>query len=213
MLPLGGALLRHGRSMPTNPAGLPGNPTASMQPPDCRSRSQPLNGYDVSGADAPIRMGDLEVLLERMSMRQDERHREQTLELQEQTRGLQARLSSLEKHFEPSFSSSGHGPATRGRKQVMRTRQRASRSELDQGRTNEAVDSQNEDEEGNEGNEGGDEEEPSKLQKKEKAKHQAAIQKYSTQIFRGACGVKGKDWPDPDDVRINPATGVNIRKI
>jgi hypothetical protein len=33
-------------------------------------------------------------------------------------------------------------------------------------------------------------------------------QVYTTQTLRRACGVMGKEWPDPDIVRINPTTGV-----
>lgn len=34
------------------------------------------------------------------------------------------------------------------------------------------------------------------------------LQAYTTQTFRRACGVTGKEWPDPGVVRINPTTGV-----
>ncbi|KAJ7923895.1 hypothetical protein B0H13DRAFT_2399714 [Mycena leptocephala] len=34
------------------------------------------------------------------------------------------------------------------------------------------------------------------------------IQAYATKTLRRACGVMGKEWPDPDIVRINPTTGV-----
>ncbi|KAJ6572667.1 hypothetical protein B0H10DRAFT_996746 [Mycena sp. CBHHK59/15] len=209
----------HARSRSIHPATLPNTNT---QAAGRRSRSAHLpNTHDASGPDAPIRMGDLESLLQRFSLQQEERHREQTRELKEQTLVLEARLNSLEQRPHPPSSESSRGQssargavATRGKKSVVRTQRTLPTPdpvvlpESDEGPTTEGVDSTDVVLEEQEGDEGGDEGEPSTLKKKKKNKVQTAIQKYSTQTFRGACGVKGSDWPDPEVVRINPATGV-----
>ncbi|KAJ6624572.1 hypothetical protein B0H10DRAFT_2006612 [Mycena sp. CBHHK59/15] len=40
-----------------------------------------------------------------------------------------------------------------------------------------------------------------------------AIQKTVTTVFRRACSVKGKEWPDPEAPRINPLTGQESRNL
>ncbi|KAF7368243.1 hypothetical protein MVEN_00144400 [Mycena venus] len=198
----------HGRSTSINPATLP-NTIANTQLPRSRSTHVP-NIHDVLGSDTPVRMGDLESLFERLSVQQEERHREETRELKEQNVALQARITSLEKRFHPPPSRSVRGLTTRGGGGGVQTRQRALHAsdpvvvpEVVEGSNSvgavlaEGEDADNEEDEG----------EPL-TSKNKKPKYHTAIQKYSTQTFRAACGVKGRDWPDPEDIRINPTTGV-----
>ncbi|KAJ7142860.1 hypothetical protein C8R44DRAFT_974368 [Mycena epipterygia] len=194
-----------GRSMSINPTTLP-NTIANIQ---SRSRSTHLpNIHDVSGPDAPIRMGDLESLLERFSMQQEERHREQTRELKEQTVSLQARITSLEKCSHPTLSHSLRGPATRGGGVPNRQRALRASNPVILPEVVEGGDSVGAVLEGEDADDEEDEGEPSTLKKKTKPKYHTAIQRYSTQAFRAVCGVKGRDWPDPEVIRTNPTTGV-----
>ncbi|KAF7375724.1 hypothetical protein MSAN_00461900 [Mycena sanguinolenta] len=61
--------------------------------------------------------------------------------------------------------------------------------------------------EGDEDDDRGEQAAGSKKPKKS-ANGQRALQSYSTQTFRAACGIQGENWPDPEIVRVNCATGV-----
>ncbi|KAJ7795450.1 hypothetical protein B0H14DRAFT_3554110 [Mycena olivaceomarginata] len=203
----------HGRSMSILPPTLPSINTQTPAP-RARSAQFPIM-REPSGADAPIRIGDLEGLFQRFSLRQEEYHREQTQELRAQTSRLEAHLNDLERPVSLSAESSRGRPSargsvgTRGKSRVSRPLRRRPPSEAAVPRASDegAVDStsaQGEDEADDEG----DDEELSTFRTTKKNKDQTAIQKYTTRTFRGACGVKGNDWPAPVPARVNPATGV-----
>ncbi|KAJ7686753.1 hypothetical protein B0H14DRAFT_2654163 [Mycena olivaceomarginata] len=171
----------HGRSMLIH---FDESPNMNTQPAGRRSRSAHMSGpCDASGADAPIRMDDLESLFRRFSLQQEEHHREVT-------QGLEARLNSLEQrsHAPPRSAGASSAPI------VL--------PESDEGRT------------GRGDSIGAALQEERMLtmkrmiQRRRSPKYHTAIQRYTTITFRGACGVRGTEWPDTAAVRVNPATGV-----
>ncbi|KAJ7352043.1 hypothetical protein DFH08DRAFT_857814 [Mycena albidolilacea] len=172
----------HGRSMSIH---FDESPNMNTQAAGRRSRSAHMSGpRDASGADAPIRMDDLESLFHRFSLQQEERHREVT-------QGLEARLNSLEQcsHAPPRSAGASSAPI------VL--------PESDEGPTGRG------DSIGAALQEEADADDEADDSKKKKPKYHTAIQRYTTITFRGACGVRGTEWPDTAAVRVNPATGVN----
>lgn len=159
-------------------------PSINTQTPAPRARSAQFPIMrEPSGADAPIRIGDLEGLFQRFSLRQEEYHREQTQELRAQTSRLEARLNDLERPVSLSSESSrGHPSArgsvgTRGKSRVSRPLRGRPPSEAAVPRASDegAVDStsaQGEDEADDEG----DDEELSTFRTTKKNKDQTAIQ-------------------------------------
>ncbi|KAF7349155.1 hypothetical protein MVEN_01437800 [Mycena venus] len=147
--------------------------------------------HETSGADAPVRMGDLEALFQRFSLQQEERHQE----VRECTQGLEARLISLEhRSHAPSFDSFDGAVETGGTNRVLRPRPAgglppSAPIEEEENADDEADDS-----------------------KKKKPKYHTAIQRYTTMRFRGECGVQRPDWPETAVVRVNPATGVKYHR-
>ncbi|KAJ7805080.1 hypothetical protein B0H14DRAFT_2611737 [Mycena olivaceomarginata] len=154
-----------------------------------RSRSAHMSGpRDASGADAPIRMDDLESLFHRFSLQQEERHREVT-------QGLEARLNSLEQrsHAPPRSAGAPSAPIILPESDEGPT----GRGDSIGAALQEEVDADDEADDS----------------KKKKPKYHTAIQRYTTITFRGACGVRGTEWPDTAAVRVNPATGVKNHAI
>ncbi|KAJ7793369.1 hypothetical protein B0H14DRAFT_2622938 [Mycena olivaceomarginata] len=171
----------HGRSMSIHFAE---SPNMNTQAAGRRSRSAHMSGpRDASGADAPIRMDDLESLFHRFSLQQEERHREVT-------QGLEARLNSLEQrsHAPPRSAGAPSAPIILPESDEGPT----GRGDSIGAALQEEVDADDEADDS----------------KKKKPKYHTAIQRYTTITFRGACGVRGTEWPDTAAVRVNPATGV-----
>ncbi|KAJ6616801.1 hypothetical protein B0H10DRAFT_2434760 [Mycena sp. CBHHK59/15] len=210
----------HRRSTSMNPPSR-----ASTQPAGRRSRSsQRSTSYDIADDDATIRMSDMEAMFQRLSMEREERHRRQAAALEErhrqQTEGLQKRLEALEARPRPSPSESSRGGVanrggvTQAKRRSQRYIQRglpppeAIAPELDAAAAQAAtvLAALEEDEEVLGDDEGEPEERPTggKTGVSDKTAHQ----RCSTQTFRGACGIKGKNWPGPAAVRTNPTTGV-----
>jgi hypothetical protein len=190
----------HGRSMSIH---FDESPNMNTQPAGRRSRSAHMSGpRDACGADAPIRMDDLESLFHRFSLQQEERH-------WEVTQRLEARLNSLEQrsHAPPRSAGASSAPI------VL--------PESDEGPTGRG------DSIGAALQEEADADDEADDSKKKKPKYHTAIQvcrhtiflsnhhsfrfqRYTTITFRGACGVRGTEWPDTAAVRVNPATGVEL---
>lgn len=112
--------------------GARSHTTIPSQPAGRRSRSTHLPTiHDVSGQNTTTQMSDIERLFDKLSMQQEERHREQTRELREQNLVLQARLDSIEARTLPPSSnperggfSAQRGAATQAKRRVLRTLQR-----------------------------------------------------------------------------------------
>ncbi|KAF8181190.1 hypothetical protein K438DRAFT_1768027 [Mycena galopus ATCC 62051] len=216
----------HRRSASMNPPTF--TPT---HPVNHRSRSsQRSTSYDVADDQTAVRMSDMEALFQRFSIEQDERHRQHTAELEErhrqhttelenhrrqQTELLHQRLDALE-NSRSSESSRGR-LSNRGGAQAKRRTQRALQRglpppeetiehEIDTMAAHvatAAAPAQVAEEADGDGDDGGDD-----GPKKKRVSDKTALQRYSTQLLRGACGIKGKDWPDPAAPQVNPTTGV-----
>ncbi|KAF7377326.1 hypothetical protein MSAN_00153400 [Mycena sanguinolenta] len=210
------------RSTSFNPGTLPS--TAIPTPlTGRRSRSTQLPAvHDAPVQTSSVQMADIEALFQRVSLQQEERHREQMAQVSrqqeehhreqmEQNQALHARMDSLERRSQPPVSVQRGGFSGRARNNSPEPRDLpvADDGPGTAGEEVRIVDDgvEADDESDEEGGEGKRKRKKKKV-KTDEGKTQTAIQTLSTKLFRGACGVKGRDWPDPDTIRINPSTGV-----
>ncbi|KAJ7430614.1 hypothetical protein B0H11DRAFT_923609 [Mycena galericulata] len=194
------------------------NLTPSLPPAGRRSRSAQSPDFSgMSGAATGGQPGDIDALFQQLSLRQEEHHRERMRQMEAENTELKARLTSLEARSQVASSESSRGGLSgrggtrrKGKVRALRTLQRGVsadnavqpvESPEQRVRGSTASSERLSDDEADD--ERGDEENTLKPD----AKTQKVIQKCSTQVFRIACGVKGKDWPGPNVPRSNPTTG------
>ncbi|KAJ7127597.1 hypothetical protein C8R43DRAFT_697223 [Mycena crocata] len=208
-----------GRGPPPRPRSSSMNPLAASTSQPRRSRSiHPRDVYDDFDDEESPEINNVQAMLAKFTLehgRMMEQQLQQNRELLEQNRQIQARLANLESQpssSAPSTDSERGRPAnrattTRGKKQFLRQRQRGvplpqfteSDSEVE---STAAVAVSAETQSDCEENAATTELAPAEL---------TIIRTHVSKTFRRACGVAGKEWPEPGPIaRTNPITGEEL---